>query len=405
MKIAVLGAGLTGVLAALELAEAGHVVSIFDRRETAFGGASLACEGKIHLGYVYALDHSFRTAQMMLRGAAVFRPLIERWTGAQVLDRAMSAPFVYAVPDDSLLSVNAIRTHFQAVSDAVQALTGPMTLPKEDGRWEELSVQDYGQTFDPGQIKAVFQTEERAIDTTELALALREALMLSPRIVLRTGCHITAVTHEDPGYLVQGNCGRQSLAESFEVVVNCLWEHRIQIDATLGLPVDRDVIHRFKYGLFTRDPKVLDVLANVTFLIGAYGDTVRFPNSAYVSWYPVGLISQEVAVKPRVQDPHLAETDVRRIISGSLQNLRRLMPGVASALVDDPAIWTLKGGFVTAWGRCGIEDKGSELHERHDVGVFTQGDYHSIDTGKLTLGPMFAAEVCARILERHGAPR
>lgn len=403
MKIAVLGAGITGVLATLELADSGHDVTLYDRLDVAFGGSSLSCEGKIHFGFVYALDRSRRTAHTMLRGAATFQPLIERWTGRQVFDCGLSAPFLYAVPNDSLLPVEEIRQHFFAVAQAIINQSGPMALPKCEARWQALLVRDYGQSFDPREVLAVFQTEERAIDTHELALALRDALCYAPRVTLRLNSQITGVSDAEPGYRVAGTCNDTAFYDRFDIVVNCLWEHRIHIDQTLGLRVDRDVIHRFKYGLFTRDPAMLDALQNVTFLIGAYGDTVRFPDNAYVSWYPVGLISQEVAVKPRVQDPQLSEDEAARILQASLANLRRLMPGAAAGLVPDPALWTLKGGFITAWGRSGIEERESELHERHDVGVFTQADYHTVDTGKLTLGPLFAAEVCARIRARHGA--
>ncbi len=405
MRIAVLGAGLSGTLVALELADAGHQVSLFDRSDRVISGASLACEGKIHLGFVYALDRSRRTARTMLRGAAVFRSLIERWTGAGLFDRALSDPFLYAVPQDSLLPVEGIREHFHAVTEAQAALQGPMRLPADAGDWQELSRRDFGHLFDPDRIEAVFRTAERAIDTEQLALALRNALAASPRIEQRMRCQIVGVGRSDKGYQVRGHWAGADLADTFDAVVNSLWEHRIQIDATLGLPVTRDVMHRFKYGVFTQDPGVLKSIPNVTFLIGAYGDTVAFPGNAYLSWYPVGLISQEVALKPRVQDPRPGKHETQRIISETLRNLRVLMPGAAAALAEDLAIWTLRGGFVTAWGRSGIEDIRSELHERHEVGVFTEGDYHSIDTGKLTLAPLFAAEACARILACHGAAR
>lgn len=403
MRIAVLGAGITGVLTALELAEAGHDVSLYDRLSRPISAASLACEGKIHLGYVYALDHTRRTAVAMLRGAAAFRPLIERWTGAALFDRSLSEPFLYAVPNDSLLPVEGIRAHFAAVSDALASLDGPMRLAADEGDWEELPRKEFRQTFDPDQVQTVFRTAERAIDTAEMATAMRRALDASPRIAQCMGCQITRVAQGPRGYDVHFQHDGQPFAEPFDVVVNGLWEHRIQIDATLGLPVTRDVVHRFKYGVFSRAPDVVGAIPNVTFLIGAYGDTVAFPTNAYLSWYPVGLISQEVALRPRVQDPVLSEARVNRIIAETMRNLRRLMPGAAAGLVDDPALWQLKGGFITAWGRTGIEDVGSELHERHAVGVFTEGDYHSIDTGKLTLAPLFAAEACQRILARHGA--
>lgn len=402
VRIAVLGAGLTGTLVALELAEAGHGVHLFDRQAQPFSGASLACEGKIHLGYVYALDRSRRTAETMLRGAAAFRPLVERWTGAGLFAHHLSGPFLYAVPNDSLLPVDAIRAHFAAVAAAMDDLPGPFRPSPADGAWRALAQAELAQTFDPGRIAAVFETAERAIDTAALAADLRDALAAATRITLRMGCHITAVSPADRGFRVAGRCAGADFAEGFDIVVNALWEHRIQIDATLGLPVDRAVVHRFKYGVFTRRPGIIARIPNVTFLIGSYGDSVAFGENAYLSWYPVGLVSQEVALRPRVQDLSPSPEAARRIITGTLDNLAALMPGVAPVLAPDDGDWTIRGGFVTAWGKSGIEDVGSELHARHDVGVFSTGDYHSVDTGKLTLAPLFAAETCARILARHG---
>lgn len=50
MRVAVLGAGLTGASVALELAAAGVAVDLYDRAATTLAGASRSCEGKIHLG-------------------------------------------------------------------------------------------------------------------------------------------------------------------------------------------------------------------------------------------------------------------------------------------------------------------------------------------------------------------
>jgi glycine/D-amino acid oxidase-like deaminating enzyme len=405
MRVAVLGAGLTGSLVALELADAGFDVCLFDRLERPMSGASLNCEGKIHLGYVYALDRSRRTAMTMLRGAAAFRPLLERWTGTDLFTRALSAPFLYAVPHDSLLPVEAIREHFSAVSERATDLAGPMRLPPNAGRWVQLESRHFGQTFDPKLIAAVFQTEERAIDTEELAQKIRSAVDTSPRLQKRMHSQITGLSQKASGYDVNGACADLTFAEPFDIVVNALWEHRIHIDATLGLPVSRDVMHRFKYGVFSRHPAGLVSVPNVTFLIGPYGDVVVFRTSAYLSWYPSCLISQERAIRPSLQDNELLETGTKRILAGTLDNLRRLMPALQASADDSSYAWTLKGGFVTAWGRQGIEEAASELHERYDVGVHSTGDYHSIDTGKLTLAPLFAREASARIIARHGGPR
>ena len=53
--ITVLGAGLTGVATALELAKRGAQVTLLDQDPFAVNRASLRNEGKIHLGLIYAI--------------------------------------------------------------------------------------------------------------------------------------------------------------------------------------------------------------------------------------------------------------------------------------------------------------------------------------------------------------
>ena len=62
--------------------------------------------------------------------------------------------------------------------------------------------------------------------------------------------------------------------------------------------------------------------------------------------------------------------------------------------------WRIGGGWITAWGETDIDDEESELHERHAVGVHSTNAYHSVDTGKYTLGPHFAEIACDRIAPR-----
>lgn len=83
--------------------------------------------------------------------------------------------------------------------------------------------------------------------------------------------------------------------------------------------------------------------------------------------------------------------------------IRALMPGASKRLDPSAAEWEVLGGYITAWGKSGIEDGGSEPHGRYAAGVSSHDHYHSIDTGKLTLALLFAAEACARIVCREAA--
>ena len=55
--------------------------------------------------------------------------------------------------------------------------------------------------------------------------------------------------------------------------------------------------------------------------------------------------------------------------------------------------------MIFAWGETDIDDPGSELHERHDIGTSSRDGYHSIDTGKLTMAPVFGRAAAERVLE------
>ena len=70
--------------------------------------------------------------------------------------------------------------------------------------------------------------------------------------------------------------------------------------------------------------------------------------------------------------------------------LRELTDG----MIESSAV---AGGIIAAAGETDIDDPNSRLHMRIDVGVCSVDGYHSVDTGKYTLAPMYALEVANRI--------
>jgi hypothetical protein len=55
------------------------------------------------------------------------------------------------------------------------------------------------------------------------------------------------------------------------------------------------------------------------------------------------------------------------------------------------------GGIILAAGETDIDDPMSRLHTRNAVGVRSVDGYHSVDTGKYTLAPMYAMEIADRV--------
>jgi hypothetical protein len=87
----------------------------------------------------------------------------------------------------------------------------------------------------------------------------------------------------------------------------------------------------------------------------------------------------------------------RRLVAKTLEALTRIVPSLSDISGDSVERADVKGGAIFAWGRSDIDDRGSELHQRADIGITSTGHYHSVDPGKLTMVPWFADRCVERI--------
>lgn len=392
-RIAVLGGGLMGCCAALALAARGARVVVFDRRAAPMLEASRNTEGKLHLGFVYAGDASLRTARLMQRGALAFRPLLRRWLGGAALAPLASRPFVYAVHRDSQLPVDAIAAHLARVRDL-------WTGPSEEVAVEPLSRAELGATYDAAQVAGAFRTGEIALDARALARLVTGALAAEPRIAFRDGFEVASVEGEAGRFRIHGRAAGQACHDGpFAQVVNCLWANRVAVDIASGLPAPGANFTRHKLGLWLRPgaERIRD-LPSTTFVLGPFGDVVAWPDGAvYVSWYLAGLVASTRRTDPSDWMAMRAGVDARGVAAATIAGLARLCPGLPGMLEGLES--EVDGGAIYALGETDIDDPRSRLHERFAVGPVTlRPGYHSVDTGKFTLAPLFAEEVAARIL-------
>ena len=383
MSVAILGGGLQGCCAALAVAMRGIRVTLYERNSTLLAGAATANEGKIHLGYTYASDRSLITAGTLLRGALSFAPLMQRYLDVKV-PLAASEPFVYAVHRDSQVNVDDIAAHLGATHTLVNAAAPGrdcyfgIDLGVSPQRLPHAALES---RFDPTYVTAAFDTGEIAIDTVAMAMSIRRRIAEDPEDDgPRLRVHSTGVDSGD------------SDRESFSSVVNALWDGRLAIDATRGVHPGRKWIHRFKHGIRFRLAETA-TLPSVTIVLGPFGDLVAYGGGLYyLSWYPACMTAHSDA---QPDEPCRA-----RIVTESFAALGAIIPQLQSVRPHDI---TVRGGVIVAWGATDIDDRASELHRRHDIGVHSYGSYHSIDPGKLTMAPHFAA-ICANRILSKSAP-
>ena len=88
--------------------------------------------------------------------------------------------------------------------------------------------------------------------------------------------------------------------------------------------------------------------------------------------------------------------DVQQAILNGLVNIVPAVANLTPAAVESCEV---KAGIIFAWGQTDIDDRASILHERQAIGPHSRGRYHTVDTGKLTMAPLFGKLVADRIIQ------
>lgn len=400
-RVMVLGAGLQGACAALVAAQRNHSVCLIEQAPRCLDRASLRNEGKIHLGHVYAHDAGFKTADLMLRSALSFAPLLERWIPDQLDWPALrTTPFTYIITHDTLVPSSALFEHYARVEARCRELQSAdadlhYLGERLDWLWREERPP---QGLDPAFAAGAVATPEVSIDLVRFRQIIADALARDPRIELLYGHAVEELTRVSHGFSAAGRTadGRRWVRDA-GCVVNALWDGRLGIDAQLGLIPTRPWVHRLKHRVIGRTPAALAGLPSMTFVLGAFGDVVTRPDddSLYLSWYPACQTGWSQELKPphawgAAQTGNLGKSEQAAIIQGTLAAFDQIIPGLGQtqdAVAD--------GGVIFSWGNSNIEDRDSELHQRHRIGISGGDGYFSIDTGKLTSAPYFAEQLGA----------
>jgi hypothetical protein len=163
----------------------------------------------------------------------------------------------------------------------------------------------------------------------------------------------------------------------------------------MGFRANRPWLHRLKYGVTSRLPPEVRPPPSATIVLGPFGEVVTYGDGTiYLTWYPECLQAMSTDVTPPEWDTSPPEPLRSRIISGTFGALSAIVPSLRELDAESLPEASVKGGVIMAWGKTDIHDPASELHRRFEIGVTTEGNFHSVDPGKLTMAPYFA-EICA----------
>jgi glycine/D-amino acid oxidase-like deaminating enzyme len=399
IRVAVLGGGFQGACVALELAARGVRCDLYERNADCLNEASRHNYGKIHLGFGYAKDPSLETARLMARGALGFERALQRWIGSTPSLTARSS-FAYAVHRDGLVDADAFEAHCKKVSGFLSEAShgkgadyfGSDVLQTPD----RMSRAELNAEYERDVITGAIRTPEIAIDPEVLAKLMRAKLDAEAAVSVFTGRTVTHVKPAKQGLSVESSQAGAASEEVYDFVVNTLGPGRFAVDAELGLKPRQPWLYRFRY-LLRAEADPPQRLRSTTIVSGPYGDIVSYGGGAVcLSWYPADMVATSKDLTPPPLPAQLTGTKAAELRDKIVAGLSGIIPDLGSRVkLAKPEI---TGGWMVNWGDTDIMDPRSEIHRPFTVGVHRHGPYVSVDTGKLTLAPLFA-EQAVRLME------
>lgn len=320
-------------------------------------------------------------------------------TGRERPADLVSRPFQYAVHRTSQLSVDSITAHFESVADRYRALHRATGLSyfdhASDFIWEPMSDRALRAEYDDRRIAAAFRTAELSVDPAKVATMLRQAVAEEAAIRFHPGRRVEGVrvdSTERPRIVLAG----EGIVGPYDEVVNTLWQDRLRVDATAGMHPGRPWLHRYKLAIHVAGAAGSPP-SSTTIMLGEYGDIVDFGGGRhYFSWYPACKLGEWRDIQPPDVPSQLDDELRRRVLDATLENLTAIVPSLRALDLSRAAI-NVEGGHIFAWGHSDIADPDSELHSRSDIGIHSNGRYHSINTGKYGMAPYFAELLAERL--------
>ena len=399
-RIAILGAGGLGACAALELTQRGYQVDLFEKHSQPVRKASFVNEGKIHLGFIYALDKDLFTARQMLVGAVHFISNLKRWISIKP-EEVISNPFFYCNHQGSLSSGDELAAHYQKcvqIFEEVSQHFGKKYLDLEDKIYSErLSKSEMVSMVNPEFFQDVFQTNEYSVEPRAIAKLLTEALFEEPKVQLYLNTSVNKVERVDSGLKVHFTQNDQASSQTYDEVVNCTWNSLLEIDQTMGIDPLYNWSFQYKYGNKILIPFEEEEFPSCTMVQGPYGDCVNFKGrGGFFSWYPIGRTGWSEGKTPPDWDQMYTPEERFDIFHRSFEELKKRIPALKTLNYPIEKVDPV-GGVIFALGNTDVDNSSSKLHTRHEVGIRSFDGYHSVNTGKYTLVPLLALQLANRI--------
>lgn len=419
LGVAIIGGGIAGCETALELANKGHKVIIYEQDSDILQGTSAKTFGRLGLGYHYF--HS-ETAEHYMRQTVEF---MKKHSDCFIGDE--STPYLqhgrYFIVKNSLVDAEELMANYDAIGKKFEKMCQKDQSNNIFGTTHLSTVlyrSDFKYDVNSDKVAFAFETEERLLDWQKFSKKLKDEIINHPNIEFRTGSPVQDVSSDESGKFVvkQGE-----VENKFDYVVNCTWQSIEALNEKLGIGdahLKKDdpaqaIISRLKLLVEIEIPEGFKEKPSMFFCVGPHamfsnlGDGIGritfAPITNFGATTKVGMpskLAKLIADENLIRDlrekknipeeaeltkeekedlvmEHINEVIARLLDDGLNEDETKkygqeIIDGVAEYIpwIKDAKLLSVIPGIVKSRGSVDIEDKNSPFHQRDYSGVEEQ---------------------------------
>jgi hypothetical protein len=400
-NVVVLGSGIQGMCSAFALNSEGYDVTIIEKESQVFNKTSLYQEGRIHLGFTYALDTSCETGYSVMSNSYQFSKLFDQWFGKINWEKLLMPIGYYLVHKESFLSIDELVEYYSKLEKySLDILNNDPSLSYFDIKPKTIYkvLDDIPLTMSNKNISYVVKTVERIVEMFYFKDLLIDQLRKTKiKVLLNT--EVTNIERESSEFSIR--CLEKNSQERIykgDIVVNCLWNNRIKLDNTIGLNTLDNPLYRLKIGILGTVEEEVPTCSIVTGVFGNISPRLDKMH-AYISWHEECMQGIRTdGTTPKEWEDIISDPSATSLDASWIKNTIAKVSEFVPALERFKPVRLLPGIICSA-GKSDIGDKTSEVHNRGShMGVHSFNNYYSIDTGKFSSAPAFAEELRKQVV-------
>lgn len=403
--VVIIGGGIAGCSAALELAEKGYKVILLESKSELLSGSSDNTPCRLGLGFHYADQE---TAVKYLKSTLAF---VKKYGSEYIVGNSKSIDHPlrrgrYFIVNDSSFEHEKVLRIYKAIQKAYAKLIEEdpknAVFGESDNFYKILSVGKYKEQVNSDRVTVGIETAEQILDWPKFKTDLIERVRSHPNITVKTSTSVKLIKDaSDQGFIVTTS----QKEEHGDFVINAAWQNAEALGYQSGY-LSTPRTNRLKVIIEVELPPEL---INSNSMFFCFGPHCSFNNTGdgkgFISYEPVTNIEKSSDI--------IFPKNLQRYLDGDVTDLekvdiaQKIIAGVTTYI---PAMDKAKFTGVIKFGvvkiktdeNANISSPTSDIHKRRESGVEEeQVGVTKNSAMKLLYGEPNANEVVA-IIEKHG---